>query len=300
MPKTWTFLIAGFVLLTALLLGTILLRPAEPPSVRQTVQRKTIQAADVYHPKTGRKVTFGYLQYLPANHATSSDLYPVLIFLHGYGERDGDGIDIGDLEKLKVHGPPKLIQAGQDMCVTAQGVRSCFIVLSPQLPITDEDWSDEFIKAMLEEAKTLRGDPERIYLTGLSMGGGGTWTYANGHPEELAAALPIAGSGDTFALKGCKISSGQLPVWAFHGLDDDVVSPRISRTLVERINGVNDPVRGKLCPANPVRALLTEYAGVKHDSWTQTYDPEKRFDPKTGQPSANGINVYEWLLSHRR
>ncbi|HEY3182744.1 MAG TPA: hypothetical protein VGJ77_07925 [Gaiellaceae bacterium] len=82
-------------------------------------------------------------------------------------------------------------------------------------------------------------------------------------------------------------------MWAFHGAEDEIVPPLGSIGGVREVNNCKNP-RPK------ERALLTLYPGVGHDSWTRTYDPNSRFDPQTGHPSARGTTVYEWLLRHRR
>ena len=258
----------------------------------------------------GKSVTFGYWRYLPADHATSTETYPVLIFMHGAGER-GDNLD-----QVLVHGPPKLIKAGNQMCFTVNAAQSCMIVLSPQLPSTESWWSNEYVQAMIDVSKTLRGDPARVYLTGLSMGGGATWAFSSGKDygtnpatslaNQLAAVVPIAGAGNPYWNDPCVISSAGLPVWAFHGSADGTVSPQTSRDFVSAINGVKTTVyngstpKDVQCAADPVKALLTEYPGVGHDSWTYTYDPTHAFNPFTGALDANGVNIYQWLLSHHR
>jgi predicted peptidase len=228
-----------------------------------------------------------YWQYLPPPSHTERP--PVLIFLHGSGERARKN-GAKELDRVLKHGPPKLLAAGSDLCFG----RDCFLVLAPQAP-PGHDWQSPsvvpIVDAMFERARRLGADMTRVYLTGLSMGGHGTWAYAAAAGERIAAVVPIAGAARGFT--GCAIARAGVAVWAFHGAADEIVPPLGSIGGVEEVNRCTRP-RPK------ERALLTLYRGVGHDSWTRTYDPQSRFDPKTGRPSKNGVNIYEWLLRHRR
>jgi predicted peptidase len=228
-----------------------------------------------------------YWQYLPPrSHAAKP---PVLIFLHGSGERARKNGPM-ELDRVLKHGPPKLVAAGADLCFG----RDCFLMLAPQSP-PGHHWKSPsvvpIVDAMIERALALGADPARVYLTGLSMGGHGTWAYAAAAGKRLAAIVPIAGTARGFT--GCAIARAGVGVWAFHGTADEIVPPLGSIGGVREVNSCTNPHPKE-------RALLTLYRGVGHDSWTRTYDPGSRFDPKTGRPSRKGITVYEWLLRHRR
>lgn len=201
-----------------------------------------------------RTVTGEYLLYLPRDYDTSRR-WPLLLFLHGAGERGAD------VERVAFHGPPKMIrEATMDFP---------FIVVSPQVP-EDRTWSTLFLDALIDEVSAAHAvDEDRIYVTGLSMGGYGAWHLAFEFPHRFAAIAPISGGG---TITGpCTIP--HLPVWVFHGVDDPVVPVWHSDELVERLRGCDGHVR------------YTRYEGVGHDAWTRTYaNPE----------------LYEWLLSHRR
>ncbi|MBI5730323.1 MAG: prolyl oligopeptidase family serine peptidase [Ignavibacteriales bacterium] len=200
-----------------------------------------------------QQVSINYLLYLPKDYK-GRDKYPVMMFLHGSGERGNN------LELVEKHGPPKLINQGKDFP---------FIVVSPQCPLGIRWKTNELIALLDDIIKNYNVDENRIYITGLSMGGYGTWKLANEIPERLAAIIPICGWGDTWTI--CEI--GDLPVWAFHGAKDNVVDPRKSQELVDAL---------KACNGN---AKLTLYPEANHDSWTQTYDnPE----------------IYEWLLKQTK
>lgn len=195
-----------------------------------------------------------YLLDLPHDY-TPTRRWPLLLFLHGAGERGSD------LSLVARHGPPKLIRDGT--------VSLPFIVVSPQAP-DDRAWSMLLLDAVLEEVgRTYAVDDERIYVTGLSMGGFGTWQLAMEFPHRFAAIAPICGGGTM----PCACMLRHLPIWAFHGALDEVVPPSHTDEFVTRLRGCGGHIR------------YTRYEDAHHDSWTRTY--------------ANPA-LYDWLLQHRR
>jgi predicted peptidase len=212
------------------------------------------QEARTFAAAITKKVSCRYLLYLPKGYAGGRKRWPLLLFLHGAGERGRD------IEQVKRHGPPRLIAEGHELP---------FIVVSPQCP-GNQWWSPDVLGALLDEViATHRVDERRVYLTGLSMGGYGTWGLACEHPESFAAIAPICGGGNRLLAHAL----AHVPVWAFHGAKDEVVP------LVETEKMVN-AVRA--CGG---KARLTIYPEAGHDSWTATY--------------ANPA-LYRWLLKHRR
>ncbi|MPQ47674.1 prolyl oligopeptidase family serine peptidase [Marinifilum sp. N1E240] len=199
------------------------------------------------------KLGVKYLEYFPEINEGDENL-PLLIFLHGMGER-GD-----DLTKLKLHGPPSFLDEKKDFP---------FITISPQCPDTIY-WNEEILLPFYEEiiAKYLI-DKKRIYLTGLSMGGFGTWESIVAKPDLFAAAAPICGGGDPSKLKAVK----SMPIWVFHGAKDQVVPLLRSEEMVNKLKEVGSKVK------------FTIYPEATHDSWTETYA-----NPK----------LYDWLLSHQK
>ena len=186
----------------------------------------------------------------------------MILFLHGAGERGAN------LNLVKVHGPPKIVQQQPDFP---------FIVVSPQCPSglwwtnsVQLDALNELLDAVIAECAV---DVERVYLTGLSMGGYGAWHYALSKPSRFAAIVPIAGGyehgSDEVPDNICDLED--LPIWVFHGAEDDVVLPRQSEVLVNAL---------RACPSE---VRFTLYSGATHDeSWKLAYaDPE----------------LYEWLLA---
>jgi predicted peptidase len=198
-------------------------------------------------------VTMKYLLYLPKGYEQKPS-WPLMLFLHGAGER-GD-----DLALVKKHGPPKLINAGQQFP---------FIVVSPQCP-NGRWWEPLELAALLDEmVGKYKIDKERIYLTGLSMGGFGTWSLAAYQPKRFAALVPICGGGEPYWSE----SLAPIPVWAFHGAKDPAVPLERSQKMVEALKKKGG------------NAKLTVYPEAMHDSWTETYA-----NPR----------LYEWLLQQKR
>ncbi|MFO0916883.1 MAG: alpha/beta hydrolase-fold protein [Planctomycetaceae bacterium] len=201
-----------------------------------------------------------YLLFLPKGYGDEAGRkWPLMIFLHGGGQC-GD-----DLQLLKAHGPPKLVEERPDDFP--------FIVASPQSPDNEVPHVDRWETYVLKNFLThLEGefavDADRIYLTGLSNGGFGTFRWAAREPGRFAAIVPICGGGWPHYAKQIK----DIPTWIFHGDMDPVVPLRYSQEMAEALRE-----RG----GNP---KVTLYEGVGHDSWTRTYnDPE----------------LYKWMLSQK-
>ena len=197
----------------------------------------------------------GYLLSLPDGYAQdTTKKWPLLIFLHGSGERGAD------LEKVKVHGPPKLVE---------QGKKFPFIIVSPQCK-EGRRWESDLLFQMIRSViKANRVDPERIYLTGLSMGGYGTWDLAIKYPDMFAAIAPICGGGTPeYAWK-----LRNMPIWNFHGALDNVVPLIASGEMVDAVKVYNPSIK------------YTIYPDATHDSWTVTY---------------NNDSLYQWFLQHKR
>ena len=201
-----------------------------------------------------RTVGCKYLLFLPEDFGATEKQWPLILFLHGMGQWGSD------LEKVKEHGLPKIVEGQRDFP---------FIVVSPQCP-ENEIWSNDVLINLIDEV-TCRNpvDMDRIYVTGLSMGGGGTWHLACEYPDRFAAIAPICGWGSPE--KACNLKN--VPVWAFHGAKDKVIPIELSEQMVQAV---------KDCGGN---AQLTVYPEAGHDSWTETY---------------NNQELYDWLLEHRR
>ena len=214
------------------------------------------QHAQTFEKEITKTLSCKYLLFLPEGYERQDKRWPLMLFLHGAGER-GD-----DLNKVKVHGPPKIVEKQKDFP---------FIVVSPQCP--EDDWwtqkTEVLINLLDDIVAQYDVDVDRVYLTGLSMGGYGSWALASEYPDRFAALVPICGGGNRIM----SIFLKDMPIWAFHGAKDSVVPVEESKDLVEAIN------------ARGGNAKLTIYPEANHDSWTETY---------------NNQEVYDWLLEHRR
>jgi len=197
-----------------------------------------------------KKVELDYLLYLPGEPAAPM---PLLLFLHGSGERGND------LSLVKKHGPPMLIENGTDLP---------FIVAAPQCP-EGRWWETGSLAALLDHLLERDDiDIDRLYLTGLSMGGYGTWALADACPGRFAAIAPVCGPF-TWVNPG---NFKNIPAWCFHGAMDDTVPVDDSIRMVRWLRENGADVR------------FTIYPDVGHDSWEQAYD---------------GSELYDWLLQHR-
>lgn len=219
------------------------------------------QTAQKFHLERKQVLAADYLLFLPAGYgADPAKRWPLILFLHGAGER---GSNVWLVAK---HGPPKIDTAETNFP---------FIVVSPQCP-EGKIWSNDLLLALLDEIETKYAvDTHRVYLTGLSMGGFGTWSLGLSHPERFAAIAPMCGGGEFITpLLADKSKLATLPVWAFHGAKDPVVPVEESERMVN------------LLKKSGVREVkLTVYPEAQHDCWTQTYaNPE----------------LFDWFLQHAR
>jgi predicted peptidase len=199
------------------------------------------------------KVKLDYLIYLPPGYGEGSKDWPLVMFLHGSG---GVG---NDVKRVLAIGPARI----------AEAKRFPFILVSPQSP--QRGWNVKVLNALLDDVVSKHHvDKNRLYLTGQSMGGFGTWAFASAHPEKLAAIVPICGGGNPASAKKLK----DLPIWVFHGAKDETVPPERSEQMVNALK-----------EAGAKHVKFTLYPDAKHDSWTATY---------------NNPEVWDWLLKQNR
>lgn len=223
-------------------------------------------------PPTWPYSAIGYYQYLPKGYDSSTTKkYPVIFFFHGIGEK-GNGTT--DLHFLLRNGIPKLIQQGHNFP---------FIIIAPQLRKNHVDWYPFYMNEVVEYArKSLRIDDTRIYITGLSLGGGGAWGYAEVYPDKVAAVAPVCGHYNDPA-KACTVyAKNHIPIWAFHGMVDKTVPFDRTRLMIEAL---------KKCSGINPKPIFSAYANTGHDSWTNAYRPDH---------SLHNPNLYEWFLQHQK
>jgi dienelactone hydrolase len=269
---------------------------------------------EVYTPRPlgSTPAPYGYLEYLPPGYqAKGKQKYPLLFFLHGLGEL---GDSDKDLPKVGNYGPLKHLRQNDQIGKLIAGQQA--IVIAPQGLKADGWWRTEKLTGTLAAViKQYQVDPNRIYVTGLSMGGGGTWAVATAVPDQVAAIVPICAAarvGDYQKLRG-------MPIWAHHAINDGVVKfPDNTQTWFEALvkdagalppggvmtgYGRNDknwlatltpkgwlwqenvtvPTPGPKGALPPL--LLSVYPDGSHDSWSRTYENQA---------------VWEWLFKQSR
>jgi predicted peptidase len=223
------------------------------PAGAAAQEKKSTQQAKSFEKEITIKVQMNYLLFLPEGYESSDKKWPLILFLHGAGETGTD------VEKVKATGLPKLLETKTDFP---------FVVISPQS--SGRGWNSEGLNALLDDALAkYKVDPDRVYLTGLSMGGFGSWELGTAHPERFAAIAPICGGGNpsrASRLKG-------VPVWAFHGGKDNVVPIARTEAMIKALKDAG------------CEPKFTIYPEAGHDSWTETY---------------NNPELYKWFLEQKR
>ena len=242
--------ITSISLLLALWIGPIVTAHAATPHVKTEHEFRATHS--------GQPHLMRYMVFLPPNYDSSNREWPLILFLHGAGER-GD-----NLQRVSKHGPPKIVGSGQ--------IDLPFIVVAPQCP-KGSWWSDReqiinLSRLVSELENNYRLDNRRIYLTGLSMGGYGTWSLAASDPDRFAAIAPICGGGSQRDAERIK----DIPTWVFHGARDKVVPISESNQMIKAIRAAGGAPK------------FTIYPQAGHASWTATY---------------KNPNLYQWLLKHQ-
>jgi predicted peptidase len=233
---------------------TLSARPIGEANVRGE-SAMTGRSAPEQHRFRDRFVELRYLLWLPRGYeAGDAGRWPLLLFLHGAGERGAD------LSRVMTQGLAREL---------AEGLELPLIAVAPQCAV-DRRWQPEQLLALLDELESrYRVDGEREYVTGMSMGGYGTWALALARPERFAAIAPVCGGGDPRRIATLR----HLPVWAFHGALDDIVPLAAGEQMVDALRRAGGNVR------------FIVYPDAGHDSWTPAYrEPE----------------LYVWLLAQRR
>lgn len=226
--------------------------------------------------------TNGYYEYLPENYHSETGNYPVIIFFPGIGEV-GNGSS-SELPRVLANGTPKQINQGVfPTSFSVNGRTFKFIVITPQFTAYPSTYDIDDILDYV--TANYRVDLNRIYITGLSWGGGMVWSYLCSGitmAGRVAAAVPVCGSADIASWGGgTLVANSDIPIWATHNNGDNVVP--VSTT----INNVNSVNSAPTPPSELARQTIFDASG--HDAWTKTYD----LNYKEG-----GYNVYEWMLLH--
>ncbi len=223
---------------------------------------------------------FPYQVFVPAAHgAAGAGATPTILFLHGAGERGADG--------------KRQMTVGLGPLVARRAAEFPAMVVFPQAP-RPGDWSGSILRAasvaLTEASSEFGGDPERTYLTGISMGGYGAWDLALDEPERFAALVPVCGGlrpsaslrkfgPAAVALRSATMHAraaatlAHIPTWVFHGDADPIIPVEESREMVEAMRGAGANVQ------------YTEYPGVGHNSWDPAYAE---------------AGLWEWMFAQRR
>jgi predicted esterase len=220
----------------------------------------------------------GFQEYRPTDYASSPAAHPLIIFLHGVGEK-GNGKS--QLRDVWCCGLPSYIKRGIPMRFTWNGKTESFVVLIPQLNPKYSRWQSFYVNELINYAIThLRINPNRIFVTGLSLGGGGTWIYASesvSNAKRLAGIVPVVGPCQMS--NGCNIARANLPVLAVHALDDKTASPSCTINAIKEINN---------CGAT-VSPNVILYPNGGHAVWLKrAYSVDHEYQ---------NPNVYEWMLA---
>jgi len=251
------------LLAASLLLGCA----AQPPRSRpETSPQATAPRGFILRELPASQGRFAYAVYVPRGYDASKP-WPCLLFLHGQGESGKDGL------KQCIQGIGSAIQWNQ-------AEWPC-IVLLPQKPESNRQWEDydPQLMSMLADARAEWNiDPRQISITGLSQGGHGTWTIAAAHPHLFAALAPICGYARPASPADLAARIGDAPVWAFHGLADDVVPPAGTTAII-------DALRARRTAPGAPEVRLSLFEGVNHGSWDRAYRNE---------------GLAAWLLAQRR
>lgn len=192
--------------------------------------------------------TMNYLSFVPKAYSAKGAGVPLILFLHGSGERGTD------LEKVKAWGPPAIAEKDPDFP---------FLVISPQLA-DGEAWHALALKGLLDQVLAKYNvDRRRVYLTGLSLGGYGAWDLASRYPDYFAAVAPICGGGIARAVGSMRA----IPTWVFHGKLDDAVPEAESARMVAALQAAGGDVRYTVLPE-----------GGHVDAWVHAYDKAGLFE----------------------
>ena len=239
-----------------LLAGLSETAPADPPAVERT-NAAARDAAWWYElrRRLGLTEKYPYLVDLPAGYAVdSARRWPLILYLHNADERGTN------LQRVRRSGLAGMIHRGKQLRA---------LVVSPQAPL-GEEFSVLVLEQLLDEVcARYRIDPDRVYLTGISAGGDGTWAFAAAHPERLAAIAPICGEGDPADAARLR----NLPVWAFHGMNDESVPVGLTVAMVDAIRRAGG------------HPHLTLFPDTGHNAWDKAYALDA---------------LFTWLLAQKR
>jgi predicted peptidase len=237
----------NLISLILILMTISMILPAQENVVKNVVNKRVT---------TNFLIDYEYVLEFPKEPVQDGKLLPLIVFLHGSGER-GDSVEL-----VRVHGPWAFAAKSEDFP---------FILLAPQCK-KGKSWDPVTLDLFLDEIiSSYPIDTDRIYLTGLSRGGFGTWDWAIYRPDRFAAIAPVCGASNFHVLNANLLKD--IPAWVFHGALDDIVSVSFSANLVRELRNLDADIS------------FTVYPFAGHDSWTETYLNE---------------DLYKWFLNHSK
>jgi predicted peptidase len=238
--------------------GVLLLLPLSPARADEKAETGFIDR--VYKDADGKEAK--YVIFVPKNY-DAKKASPLILFLHGSGESGSDG--------------KKQVDTGLGKAIKAKEDSFPFIAVFPQSE--KRNWKADSLDGkralaiLAEVEKEYKVDAKRVYLTGLSMGGYGAWSFAYAHPNKWAAIVPICGGADPkVGEKALAEKIKDIPCWCFHGDADKAVNVERSREIIKALKD-----------AGAKNVEYTEYEKVGHNSWDKAYGTKE---------------LYEWLLKH--
>ena len=222
----------------------------------------------------------GFYEYKPVNYNPTGPKYPIIIFMHGIGERGNGTTELSRVSGVAI---PRYIRDGNPMTFTWNGKTETFLVLSPQLSSSWGYWPSFYPEEMIKYAKAnLNIDTNRIIVTGLSLGGGGVWQYAStslANSKAVAAIAPVCGT--CTMVSACNISQANVPIWAFHAQDDGTVGVGCTTGQASQVTTCG----------TAIKPLMTIYPNGGHGIWDRAYDVDYNWQ---------NPNIFEWFLGQNK
>ncbi|MGB5268895.1 MAG: PHB depolymerase family esterase [Eudoraea sp.] len=238
--------ISTFIKHTLIILSLLFMQSCSAQSTLIADEKETVSVENLQY----------YLYFPKEYEEVKNEKFPLLLFLHGGGEAGGT------LEDLKTNGPPKLL---------AEGKEFPFLILAPQNPYKKKWWNTRAVMQLLDTIiEANRVDIDRIYLTGLSRGGGAAWELAVQYPDKFAALAVVCGM--TPVPYAAWINKN-MPIWVFHGTEDQSIPISESEEMVVKLKAMGYDV------------TFTRYDGVGHNAWVRAYNTEE---------------LYEWFMNQKR
>jgi pimeloyl-ACP methyl ester carboxylesterase len=222
----------------------------------------------------------GYMETLPSLYYKTTKSYPLIVFLHGVGElASSKGLTGLNCCGLPYHAARQTFPAS---FAAPDGSRHSFIAISPQFRVRAN--ADQ-IQSVVNYAKTkYRVDPTRVYVTGLSLGGGMTWDYSVLHGQNAAAIVPVCGGTKPTTTLAQQVASKNLPIWGIYSYADEYIPEQWGIDWFKWIDAANPTIA-------PKTKLTIRTSDTHIGIWKYAYNPVNRID---------GKNIYEWMLSYRR